>query len=189
MSRKTSHHSQHWFLGVQALMFLGAECISEVAVKCGETARLPCKADFQIGLQYRAISWYKITDNGVGLIGIVRKDFRENITRKYLGFNGTIELDSARPYYLIIPSVSREDFGTYQCSLSAPLGEQNKQADVGLRERGIQFERWWIIVPIVLMILGFIIFIGIYTRKYNGPSDYKKCNNEPTSSVGTLPCV
>ncbi|XP_072365695.1 CD83 antigen-like [Scyliorhinus torazame] len=187
MGRKTSHHSRHWFLSVQVLMVLGAECISEVAVKCGETARLPCKADFQVGLQYRAISWYKIIDNGVGLTGIVRKDFRENITRKYLGFNGPIELDSARPYCLIIHNVSREDFGTYQCSLWAPLGEQNKQADVGLREKDIRFERWWIIVPLVLMILVLIIFIGIYARKYNGPSDYKKCNNELTSSIGTLP--
>ncbi|XP_078097393.1 CD83 antigen-like [Mustelus asterias] len=164
---------------VQILMLMGAESTPEVVVKCGETARLPCRAEYELEIQYRAISWYKIVGNGDGLTGIVRKDFRENIARQYLGFNGSIELDSTRPFSLIIHNVSREDFGTYQCSLWAPLGERNKQADVELHELDIQFERWWTILvtlPIVLTILASMIFC-IYARQRKDHSDYKKFNN------------
>ncbi|XP_067913986.1 CD83 antigen-like isoform X2 [Heterodontus francisci] len=117
------------------LFILGAEAVTEVFVRLGERAKLSCDAPSKSEVQYRAISWYKVADAGFSLSGIVRKDFKENIVRKYLGFNGSVELASASPYFLTILNVSSDDLGTYQCSLWAPLGEQNKQADVRLRKR------------------------------------------------------
>ncbi|XP_041040061.1 CD83 antigen-like isoform X2 [Carcharodon carcharias] len=180
-------------------MFLGAESIPEITVKCGETARLPCRAQYKFGIQYRAISWYKIADDGVGLTGIVRKDFQENIARRYLGFNRSIELAPARPFSLIIHNVSSEDFGTYQCSLWAPIGEQNKQADVGLRELGIIQKpllsgAWLTILPIVLLILGLSISIYMVNssimsvRNRKVPSDYEELNNVQATQCSVENC-
>ncbi|XP_067914055.1 CD83 antigen-like [Heterodontus francisci] len=183
------HHVQHpgSLLVLQSLLFVGVVSTRKVVVKCGEAAMLPCQAEPTLGIQYRAISWYKVDDDGVGLTGIVRKDFQENITRKYLGFNGSVELASARPYFLTIHNVSNEDFGTYQCSLWAPLGERNKQADVGLREEGIfqplKFGGQLTILPIVLTILGsalliYMVFVSITcARNHKVPLDCKKFNN------------
>uniref|UniRef100_UPI00398F8488 CD83 antigen-like n=1 Tax=Pristiophorus japonicus TaxID=55135 RepID=UPI00398F8488 len=116
------------------LFFLGAEAVTEVLTRLGERAKLPCDARSKSAVEYRAISWYKVADDGLSLSGIVRKDFKENIARSYLGFTGSVEVASANPYFLTIHNISSEDLGTYQCSLWAPLGEQNKQADVRLRE-------------------------------------------------------
>ncbi|XP_043574993.1 CD83 antigen-like [Chiloscyllium plagiosum] len=179
------HLKQYWFLAVQGLVFVATEPVLEVTVKCGETARLPCKAEYEVGVQYRALSWYKITDDGVGLTGIVQKDFRENIARKYLGFNRSVELASELPFSLVIHNISSEDFGTYQCSLWAPLGKRNREANIDLREVGIlqtskSFGRQSTILQVVLTTLGFtllmlVVFLSIMcARNHKMAPNYMK---------------
>ncbi|XP_041040826.1 CD83 antigen-like isoform X3 [Carcharodon carcharias] len=116
------------------LLFLDVEAVTEVFIRLGEIAKLPCDAPCVPKVQYRAISWYKVADDGFGLSGIVRRDLKENISWKYLGFNGSVEVASASPYSLTIHNVSTEDLGRYHCSMWAPLGEQNKQGDVRLHK-------------------------------------------------------
>ncbi|GCB79879.1 CD83 antigen-like isoform X1 [Scyliorhinus torazame] len=114
------------------LLHLHADAVTEVFIRLGEIAELPCEASYVPEVQYRAISWYKVADDGFSLSGIVRRDFRENISRKYLGFDGSVEVASAKPYALTIHNVSGEDMGTYRCSMWAPLGKRNKEADMRL---------------------------------------------------------
>ncbi|XP_060706154.1 CD83 antigen-like [Hemiscyllium ocellatum] len=179
------HLKQYWFLAVQGLVFVATEGVLEVTVKCGETARLPCEAEYEVGVQYRALSWYKITDDGVGLTGIIQKDFRENVARKYLGFNRSVELASELPFSLIIRNISSKDFGTYQCSLWAPLGKRNREADITLREVGIlqtpkSFGQQKTILQVVVITLGttlliLVVFLSImYTRNHKMAPNYQK---------------
>nr|AAO62993.1 CD83 [Ginglymostoma cirratum] len=192
------HLKKCWFLAVQGLVFVATKSISEVTVKCGEAARLPCKAEYEVGVQYRALSWYKIADDGVGLTGILRKDFRENIVRKYLGFNRSVELASDMLFSLIIHNVTSEDFGKYQCSMWAPLGKQNRQADVDLQEVGIlQSKRLGqqpTILPVVLIILGstlliFVVFLYIAcARNHKMAVDCKKFNKVQATQCSWESC-
>ncbi|XP_078097518.1 CD83 antigen-like isoform X2 [Mustelus asterias] len=120
------------FLMLQPVLFYSAEAITDVFIRLGEIAKLPCDASCVSEVEYRAVSWYKVADDGFSLSGIVRRDFKENISREYLGFDGSVEVTSTSPYFLTIHNISGKDLGTYRCSIWAPLGERNKQADVRL---------------------------------------------------------
>ncbi|XP_048464751.1 uncharacterized protein LOC109911911 [Rhincodon typus] len=140
----------------------------------------------------------KIADDGVGLTGILRKDFRENIVRKYLGFNRSVELASDMLFSLLIHNVTSEDFGKYQCSMWAPLGTRNRQADVHLREVGIlqskRFGQQPTILPVVLIILGstlliFVVFLSIAcARNHKMALDCKKFNKVQATQCSWESC-
>ncbi|XP_078286249.1 CD83 antigen [Rhinoraja longicauda] len=108
------------------LFVLSAEATKEIAVVLGERALLPCEAHEKLDVGYRAISWYKVADDGIRLSGIVLNNFREKRVRNYLGCNMTVKTSSTRPYSLTIYNISVQDLGTYRCALWAPIGEESK---------------------------------------------------------------
>ncbi|XP_078395329.1 CD83 antigen-like isoform X2 [Cetorhinus maximus] len=154
------------FLILQSvLFFLDVEAVTEVFIRLGEIAKLPCDAPCVPEIQYRAISWYKVVDDGFGLSGIVRRDLKENISRQYLGFNGSVEVASASPYSLTIHNVSIEDLGRYQCSVWAPLGEQNKQGDVRLHkidESNQSDGITWIMLMFIAVTICMLLILCMY---------------------------
>ncbi|XP_048406751.1 CD83 antigen isoform X2 [Stegostoma tigrinum] len=168
-----SNLKQSVFLILQPVLFyMGAEAVTEVLTRLGDIAKLPCDAPGESEVQYRAISWYKVADDGFSLSGIVRRDLKENIVWRYRGFNRYIDVNSASPYFLTIYNVSSEDFGTYQCSVWAPLGEQNVKGNVRLQKmrESNQFERItrnMLIFIIMAMCLPLILCMYFVYEKYS----------------------
>ncbi|XP_072365706.1 CD83 antigen-like isoform X2 [Scyliorhinus torazame] len=165
------------------LLHLHADAVTEVFIRLGEIAELPCEASYVPEVQYRAISWYKVADDGFSLSGIVRRDFRENISRKYLGFDGSVEVASAKPYALTIHNVSGEDMGTYRCSMWAPLGKRNKEADMRLmikvddsQSAGIT---WIILISIIMAMCVLLILCMslLYRRHFRANQMSEKMKN------------
>ncbi|XP_060706149.1 CD83 antigen-like isoform X2 [Hemiscyllium ocellatum] len=157
----------------QVPFYLGAEAVTEVFVRLGDMAKLPCDAPGESQVQYRALSWYKVGADGFSLSGIIRMDFKQNIVWRYLGFNGSVAVNSTSPYFLTIYNVSDEDLGTYQCIIWAPLGEQNKDGNVKLQKisEANQFERItrnMLIFIVMAMCLPPILCMYLVYKKYSG---------------------
>ncbi|XP_043574996.1 uncharacterized protein LOC122564336 isoform X2 [Chiloscyllium plagiosum] len=168
------------------LFYLGAEAVTEVFVRLGDMAKLPCDAAGESQIQYRALSWYKVAADGFSLTGIIRRDFKQNIVWKYLGFNGSVEVNSTSPYFLTIYNVSNEDLGTYQCIIWAPLGEQNIDGNVKLQKisESNQFEgitRNMLIFIVMAMCLPPILCMYLVYKKYSG--GIETCVKEMSKTV------
>ncbi|XP_020373469.1 CD83 antigen isoform X1 [Rhincodon typus] len=168
-----SNLKQPLFLILQPVLFyVGTEAVTEVLTRFGDIAKLPCDAPRESEVQYRAISWYKVADDGFSLSGIMRRDLKENIVWRYRGFNRSVEVNSASPYFLTIYNVSSEDLGAYQCSVWAPLGEQNVKGNVRLQKisESNQFERItrnMLIFILMAMCLPPILCTYLVYKKYS----------------------
>ncbi|KAG9270884.1 hypothetical protein AMEX_G15890 [Astyanax mexicanus] len=96
--------------------------------------KIPCTADTEKGLQYRKISWYKVEEDSEGLIGLVLKDLRTEVTVLYKFANQSYEVDS--DYSLVLPEATVRDCGQYRCTLWPPVGHYIQDGDAEFYTHG-----------------------------------------------------
>ena len=103
----------------------------EVISSTGANSSLPCTAKGKLGVNYIAVTWYKVgKPPSYRLNGLVRKVLPNDTYRWYLGLQRTVEMQES--YTIVLPNVTCMDSGVYVCKLAAPIGEQNKEGRIRL---------------------------------------------------------
>ncbi|XP_034733571.1 uncharacterized protein LOC117948165 [Etheostoma cragini] len=99
-----------------------ANCDEDVILKCGGPG---------VGtVDFFSVAWYKL-NNKKKKNGIVRKA-NNNDTPQYYSFPRSPLPMFGEKHSLLLPSVTPEDSGTYECSISANVGGQNQNLQVNL---------------------------------------------------------
>ncbi|XP_062396798.1 uncharacterized protein LOC134087367 isoform X2 [Sardina pilchardus] len=123
-------------MSIYALLFLMEVCLSGSSealtemkdVECYSNVRLPCEAG-RVGPKFRSLTWYKVppvtsTSNRTGILRL-----RGGETTLY---NYTRRVALGPEGQLILPRVTPNDTGTYECLLRANLGGHNLESSVYL---------------------------------------------------------
>uniref|UniRef100_A0A1A7XEA2 Ig-like domain-containing protein n=1 Tax=Iconisemion striatum TaxID=60296 RepID=A0A1A7XEA2_9TELE len=97
---------------------------------CREDARLTCSEieDHGSGMDFIAVIWYKVEKDNWGILR-QRKGEPVDKAQKY-GFHR--EAMMGDKYSLVLPSVTPNDSGIYECEVNAKVGGQNKRSRVQL---------------------------------------------------------
>nr|XP_046156444.1 CD83 antigen-like isoform X3 [Oncorhynchus gorbuscha] len=141
----------------------------EVKSVCGEDSILKCKAICKPGVQYRAVRWYKPSNNKETGLLMKRLSSPKSTTQWYAGLEREMELLADDSFDIFLPNVTAVDSGMYKCLLAAPVGEQNQEGQVHLRVTGClestdqSEERDTILV---LSIVGIVAALLIFTISY-----------------------
>nr|XP_015212626.1 PREDICTED: CD83 antigen-like [Lepisosteus oculatus] len=140
--------------------------VLEVEESCGGDTVLTCVVTPEPGVQYRSVSWYKVTEGLNPLLtGVIKNNLLKNSSRKYIGFNRTVELLQDGSLSLVLRNITEEDSGKYSCFLSAPLGKQNKEGYISLRVTGCTDEIktnyldavWEVVVRVLWLAVSFLV--------------------------------
>ncbi|XP_006011899.1 uncharacterized protein CD83 [Latimeria chalumnae] len=148
-------------LTVQVLCRLGAaEAIREVEATLEEPVILSCEAKMDQNITYRRVSWYKVADNRTDMTGMIRKCLLNNEVQKYKEYNQSIEFynDSISVKMM---NVTCQDSGTYLCSLSAPVGKQNREGAIKLIVKGCSNSKENIVIVIETALLSLIVLLSL----------------------------
>lgn len=103
--------------------------IERVEASSGWNITLKCTANYKPGVNYSAISWYKLRANSLHLrSGLLRSNLNGQ-TLRYYGVDRAMELlDDSHDIFL--PNVTCRDSGVYMCRLDAPVGEQIREGRI-----------------------------------------------------------
>ncbi|XP_068589212.1 uncharacterized protein [Cebidichthys violaceus] len=98
-----------------------------IKANCYDDVPVMCPAVEIDGMDFLSVAWYKVNKTKVGII----RRGTDNKTRLYK------PIRSPKPRFgekhsLVIPSVTPEDSGTYECEISAKVGQQNQNHKVQL---------------------------------------------------------
>ncbi|KAG7472037.1 hypothetical protein MATL_G00104320 [Megalops atlanticus] len=99
------------------------ETLNSISAECRETITLPCNAIHHSDT-FRAVTWYKFN---ISRTGIVRKN-----SQGVKSYNFPRVAVFGDREGLMLPDVSPEDSGTYECHVSANVGGTNKDSMVFL---------------------------------------------------------
>ncbi|KAM4579855.1 CD83 antigen [Odontesthes bonariensis] len=102
----------------------------QVKALSGWNCTLKCTAEYKPGVQYSAVSWYKLGGNpSHPRSGLLRKELPNGMISWYAGLDREVELvdDS---HNIFLPNLTCRDGGVYLCKLSAPVGERNREGRV-----------------------------------------------------------
>ncbi|XP_054465784.1 uncharacterized protein LOC129100230 [Anoplopoma fimbria] len=100
----------------------------QIYANCNEDATVMCPVLDIDSMDFMSVAWYKINQTK---IGIIRKG-KDNKTMRYSNFIRSIKPRFGEKHSLLIPSVTPEDSGTYECEISANIGGQNQYLEVQL---------------------------------------------------------
>ncbi|XP_023668431.1 CD83 antigen [Paramormyrops kingsleyae] len=141
-----------------------ADCSAPAADStCGEKAVLRCGAPAEPGVQYRHLTWYKITDDPQSSRkGLISRNLWSNSTKTYSQLERPVFLreDSSD---LVIFNTTAQDSGHYCCLLSAPVGHKNQEAFIRLKVSGCLEEQagseglWLEIILFLAVALSLVI--------------------------------
>uniref|UniRef100_A0A3B4T844 Si:dkey-109a10.2 n=1 Tax=Seriola dumerili TaxID=41447 RepID=A0A3B4T844_SERDU len=98
-----------------------------IQAHCNQNVSLKCSGDDIDNMDFLSVTWYKLKDDGQ--VGIIRRDKGENITHPY---DSASVAQFGENYSLLLPRVKPEDSGTYECAISANIGQQNLNFEVSL---------------------------------------------------------
>ncbi|XP_071333243.1 uncharacterized protein [Trachinotus anak] len=104
-----------------------AQSQAGIQADCSDSVSLSCPADDMDNMDFLSVTWYKL--NNKGKVGIIRRSKGDNVTQSYRSIP-TAEF--GEKYSLLLPSVKPEDSGTYDCAISANIGQQNQNFQVDL---------------------------------------------------------
>uniref|UniRef100_A0A3Q3KWY2 Si:dkey-109a10.2 n=1 Tax=Mastacembelus armatus TaxID=205130 RepID=A0A3Q3KWY2_9TELE len=96
-----------------------ADCAGDVSLQCPGV-------DFD-SINFISVTWYKISNKTKH--GIIRRSKADSSIQSY---NYTRETMFGEKYSLLLRSVTPEDSGSYECSISANIGGQNQNLKVDL---------------------------------------------------------
>ncbi|XP_011617162.1 CD83 antigen [Takifugu rubripes] len=112
-----------------------AEGAREVSSVCGQDCVLHCGADAEPGVRYRAVRWYKVSQNSwPHLSGLLTRNLTNGVTHWYnsthLKAQPVLLGDS---YNIRLSNVTCADSGRYICHLAAPVGDRNSEGEILLK--------------------------------------------------------
>ncbi|XP_035501836.1 uncharacterized protein LOC118317335 [Scophthalmus maximus] len=144
------------------LLLLRYAAQSQVA-DCNQDVSLECPYDDIDGRDFLSVTWYKL--NNEQRIGIIRRKKGSNETQPY---NFTRPAKFGEKYSLLLPGVTPEDSGSYDCSISAKIGGKNlnQQINLTINECVTQAEQFNAtlpshvkdvkVLPVMWSILGYV---------------------------------
>ncbi|NXS60752.1 CD83 protein, partial [Brachypteracias leptosomus] len=106
--------------------------LPDVAVGCAEEVLLPCKVLRDSSAAHQTATWYKMDGDGKGITWKALD--MEPHHPKELG--GSLELSNDTFFSLIIKNATRQNSGTYKCTLGEQNGGHNLSSTVTLRVTG-----------------------------------------------------
>ncbi|KAI5610301.1 hypothetical protein C0J50_5124 [Silurus asotus] len=106
-------------------------CLISQIFKVSLSWQVPCKVELEKGVQYRRITWYKVSFRSDMLVGLVMKDIRTNITQLYKFVNHSYQIGDDLSL-LHVPEHSPEECDIYRCSVWPPVGHRILQSDYSL---------------------------------------------------------
>ncbi|XP_040008803.1 uncharacterized protein LOC120803881 [Xiphias gladius] len=98
-----------------------------IQAHCNDNVSLECPGGDIDSMDFLSVTWYKL--NSDKKHGIVRRGKDDTVTQHYT-FRRTAKF--GEKYSLFLPSVTPEDSGDYDCSISANIGGQNLNFKVQL---------------------------------------------------------
>lgn len=132
--------------------------VQEIHANCPEQAVLECASDDLDTWSFLSVSWYKVREQKkihrhVGCVFVsntcvfeqLHSGTNQGIVRKGKGESETTFLSPdhkarfGEKYSLLLPSVTPDDSGTYECAISAKLGGRNQHFKVNLIVNGMIF--------------------------------------------------
>ncbi|XP_074510522.1 uncharacterized protein LOC141779538 [Sebastes fasciatus] len=161
----------------------------EVEAVFGDDSTLECTAEPKPGVQYIAVRWYKVGEPPLPrLSGLLTRDLPDGPTRWYTGLEREVELlrDSRN---VLLPNVTCDDGGLYQCHLAAPVGEQNREGQVLLTltdcptdgpSEDPMTDTYVLIVAAIVLMLGLVIFFISYGSLKNILRDRNQITKKET---------
>ncbi|KAA8591351.1 hypothetical protein FQN60_002294, partial [Etheostoma spectabile] len=96
---------------------------------CHEDVILKCECPGVDNVDFFSVGWYKLSNQKKN--GIVRKA-KNNDTPQYYSFTRSPLPVFGEKHSLLLPAVTPEDSGTYECYISANVGSQNQNVKVNL---------------------------------------------------------
>lgn len=115
------------FVTLLLLHYTTTTSVQEIHANCPEQAVLECTSDDLDTWSFLSVSWYKL-HSGTNQ-GIIRKGKGESKTT-FLSPDHKARF--GENYSLLLPSVTPDDSGTYECAISAKLGGRNQHFKVNL---------------------------------------------------------
>ncbi|XP_035014155.1 uncharacterized protein LOC118110494 [Hippoglossus stenolepis] len=109
------------------LVHYTTQSLAGIQADRGSDVSLPCLYDDIESIDFINVVWYKL--NNQDRNGIVRRKKRGNVTQFY-SFGRTA--DFGDKYSLLLPNVTPEDSGKYDCFISANIGGTNLNSEVYL---------------------------------------------------------
>ncbi|XP_029959506.1 CD83 antigen [Salarias fasciatus] len=133
----------------------------------GDPCTLQCTAKQEPGVQYISVRWYKVI--GETRYGLISKSFPNGTTRWYADVDRRVQLVEGS-LSISLPSADCDACGEYMCSLSAPVGQQNRDGRVQLVVKDCPVSAtenatkdYLIIIASAVLIVALVIFFISYS--------------------------
>ncbi|XP_051281641.1 uncharacterized protein LOC127377614 [Dicentrarchus labrax] len=102
------------------LVHYATQTPSEITAACDEDVQLKCSSLESGRTDFLSVTWYKLDPSKRG---IIRRGKNDEALQSY---NFTRPARFGEKYSLLLPRVTPEDSGTYECSINANVGRQNQ---------------------------------------------------------------
>nr|XP_046253909.1 uncharacterized protein LOC124063869 isoform X2 [Scatophagus argus] len=119
--------SQKVFFIKLLLVHYATQSPSETRANCNEDVPLQCPGVDIDSMNFLSVTWYKFNNHKKH--GIIRRGKGVEATQHY---NFTRPARFGENYSLLLPSVTPEDSGSYECAISANVGGRNMNLKVDL---------------------------------------------------------
>ncbi|XP_053481370.1 uncharacterized protein LOC128608029 [Ictalurus furcatus] len=93
--------------------------------------QVPCTVNQEEGVEYRKITWYKVSVSSGSLVGLVMKDIHTNTTHLYKFANHSYQVGNDLSL-LHVPECSQDECEMYRCCVWPPVGHRILQSDYSL---------------------------------------------------------
>ncbi|XP_051466733.1 CD83 antigen [Apus apus] len=154
--------------------------VPDVAVRCAEEVLLPCKVLRDSSIAYQTASWYKMAGDGEGIAWKIL-DVESHYTKTP---GGSLELSNDTFFSLRIKNTTRQNSGTYKCTLGEQSGEHNLSSVVTLKVTGCpgiedeKFKKYkaelFMLTCLGIFYLLLILFTCTCLRKESMSPNYQK---------------
>ncbi|XP_073341510.1 CD83 antigen [Pagrus major] len=166
----------------------------EVISDSGGDCVLQCAAVSAPGVQYTSVSWYKVGEPPSSkLSGLLTRELPNGTTLSYQGVERQVEL-LGESHDIVLSNVTCADSGVYNCHLSAPVGEQNRDGTVRLiltdcldsNTENLMTDACLVIVATAVLMLALLIYLISYVCLKTTLRDKNKMTTTTTTKETLL---